>query len=67
MTDLRQALIRSVAFEGVRPVLVQPVALSERYWALHRKCAAGTISEDEAAELEMMIAEKEREADEAGL
>lgn len=63
MSDLRQSLIRSVANEGIPPVRlvsVRPVALSERYWALHRKCAAGTIAPDEAAELEMMCAEMER-------
>jgi hypothetical protein len=67
VTALRQQLIRSLAIEGVKPVFVQPVALSERYWSLHRKCAAGTITEDEAAELELMCAEKEREADEERL
>lgn len=67
MTHLRQQLIRRLAIEGVKPVLVQPVALSERYWTLHRKCASGTITEDENAELEMMCAEKTREAEELGL
>jgi hypothetical protein len=57
---LRQQLIRSLAFEGVRPVLVTPQLPDERYSLLHRKCAAGTIVDDERAELDLMCAEKER-------
>jgi hypothetical protein len=64
---LRQQLIRSLAIEGVKPVLVTPRLPDERYCLLHRKCAAGTIAPDERAELDLMCAEKEREADEAGL
>jgi hypothetical protein len=60
MQPLRQQLLRSLAFEGVRPVLVTPQLPDERYCELHRKCAAGTIVDDERAELDLMCAEKER-------
>ena len=43
------------------PRVAQPVQLDERFWALHRKCATGTITEAEMAELDAMCAAKERE------
>jgi hypothetical protein len=47
---------------GVRQVLVQPVALDEEYWSLHRKSAAGLTTDEEEARLNRMCAEKEAEA-----
>lgn len=64
MTNLRQQLLRSLALEGVKPVLVQPRLPDARYCELHRKCAAGTLDEDERAELDLMCAMKEREWEE---
>lgn len=60
MSDLRQQFIRSLAIEGLKPVLVKPRLPDQRYWSLHQKCAAGTITPGEIAELDAMQAAKER-------
>lgn len=40
-------------------VTVQPVQLNERYWHLHAKSAARTITPEEDAELDAMCGELE--------
>jgi hypothetical protein len=64
MTDLRQQLLRSLAIEAVPLVLVQPVALDEEYWSLHRKSAAGLTTDEEEARLTAWCAAREAEAGE---
>jgi hypothetical protein len=56
--DLRDALKLSL-------ITVQPRLPDARYCELHQRCAAGTITEDEEAELNMLCAEKERAWEEA--
>lgn len=45
-------------------VLVKPRDLDRRYIELHQRCAAGTLADDERAELDLMCAMKEAEGEE---
>ena len=51
----------------LHPIAAQVRALDARYWSLHLKCADGTATADDLAELDAMEAAKINSTREAGV
>lgn len=53
----------NAALPTIPRITVEPVKLNERLWELHGKCAAGTMTDAERRELDVMCAAAEAEQD----